>query len=53
MEGDQKIDGLFMTGLQSVNGIEPFFDCLFSFLRRKTDFFSSGKFYLLNDSRCL
>jgi len=44
MATDEKIDGLLMTGLQTVNGIEPFFDCLFSFFRRKTDFFnSSGK----------
>ena len=38
---DEKIDGLLMTGLQSVNGIEPFFECLFSFLRRKSDFYTS------------
>ena len=47
--GDEQIDGLFMTGLQSVQGIEPFFDNMFSFFRRKSDFFTNRivLFYIL------
>ena len=38
MEND-KFDGLFMSGLQNCQGIDNFFDAMFSFMRRKTDFF--------------
>ena len=35
-----KFDGLFMTGVQQAQGIDNFFDCLFGFFARKTDFYS-------------
>lgn len=35
-----KFDGLFMTGVQQAQGIDNYFDALFSFFARKTDFFS-------------
>jgi len=35
-----KFDGLFMTGVQQAQGIDNFFDALFSFFARKTDFYS-------------
>jgi len=35
-----KFDGLFMTGVQQSQGIDNFFDNLFSFFARKTDFFT-------------
>lgn len=37
---EEKFDGLFMTSVQQSQGIENFFNNLFSFLRRKTDFFT-------------
>lgn len=37
---DQRFDGLFMSAIQQSQGIENFFNDLFSFMRRKTDFFS-------------
>lgn len=38
---DEKFDGLFMSAVQNAQGIDNFFDALFSFMRRKTDFFSN------------
>ena len=38
---DEKFDGLFMGAVQNARGIDNFFDALFSFMRRKTDFFSN------------
>lgn len=35
-----KFDGLFMTAVQQAQGIDNFFDHLFSFFGRKTDLFS-------------
>ena len=35
-----KFDGLFMTAVQQSQGIDNFFDNMFSFFARKTDFFS-------------
>ena len=35
-----RFDGLFMTAVQQAQGIEGFFDCLFSFFGRKTDLYS-------------
>ena len=35
-----KFDGLFMTAVQQAQGIENFFDSLFSFFGRKTDLYS-------------
>ena len=37
---EEKFDGLFMTAVQQSQGIENFFTNLFSFMRRKTDFFT-------------
>ena len=40
MSGEEKFDGLFMTAIQQSQGIDNFFNNLFSFMRRKTDFFT-------------
>ena len=40
MSGEERFDGLFMTAIQQSQGIENFFGNLFSFMRRKTDFFT-------------
>lgn len=37
---DDRFDGLYMNVAQTAKGIEPLLDTVFSFLRRKTDFFS-------------
>lgn len=37
---DERFDGLYLNVAQSTRGIEPLLDTVFSFLRRKTDFFS-------------
>mmetsp|Transcript_14574 Transcript_14574/g.20595 ORF Transcript_14574/g.20595 Transcript_14574/m.20595 type:complete len:347 (+) Transcript_14574:91-1131(+) len=37
---DERFDGLYMNVAQQTRGIEPLLDTVFSFLRRKTDFFS-------------
>ena len=37
---EQRFDGLFMSAIQQSNGISTFYEHLFSFMRRKTDFFS-------------
>merc|ERR1712174_3319 len=34
-----RFDGMYMNVAQTARGIEPLLDTLFSFLRRKTDFF--------------
>ena len=39
MADDDRFDNMFLTIAQQSNGIEPLLDNLFSFLRRKTDFF--------------
>ena len=38
---EERFDGLFMSAIQQANGIDNFYDSMFSFMRRKTDFFSS------------
>ena len=38
--GDERFDGLFISAVQQCQGIENFYDYLFSFMRRKTDFFT-------------
>lgn len=37
---DDRFDGLYLNVAQTTRGIEPLLDSVFSFLRRKTDFFS-------------
>jgi hypothetical protein len=37
---DERFDGLFMSAIQQCQGIENFYSYLFSFMRRKTDFFT-------------
>lgn len=47
MSDDQEqFDGLYMTILQKGGGIEKFFDSMYGFFYRKTDFFAdeSNKF---------
>jgi len=39
---DSRFDGMYMNVAQTARGIEPLLDTVFSFLRRKTDFFSGG-----------
>ena len=38
---DERMDGLFMSAIQNAQGIENFFDYIFSFMRRKTDFYTA------------
>ena len=38
---EEKFDGMFMTIVNDSKGIEGFLTNLFSFMRRKTDFFST------------
>ena len=40
---DTRFDGLFISALQNSKGIDNFFDSMFSFMRRKTDFFSQDE----------
>ncbi len=40
MSQEEKFDGLFMTAVQQSQGIENFYNNMFSFMRRKTDFFT-------------
>ncbi|GLE04077.1 hypothetical protein PINS_up012988 [Pythium insidiosum] len=42
MSDDERFDGLLLNMAQSQRGIEPMLDTVFSFLRRKTDFFSGA-----------
>uniref|UniRef100_A0A7S3L4Z0 Nuclear migration protein nudC n=1 Tax=Amphora coffeiformis TaxID=265554 RepID=A0A7S3L4Z0_9STRA len=37
---DERFDGLYLQVAQTTRGIEPLLDTVFSFLRRKTDFFA-------------
>lgn len=37
---DERFDGLYMNVANTARGIEPLLDTMFSFLRRKTDFFN-------------
>ena len=37
---DERFDGLYLNVAQTARGIEPMLDTVFSFLRRKTDFFN-------------
>lgn len=40
MSDDERFDGLYLNVAQTTKGIEPLLDTVFSFLRRKTDFFN-------------
>lgn len=42
-EEDGRFDGVLMGIVQQSGGIDPFFDAVFGFLRRKTDFFANQK----------
>jgi hypothetical protein len=39
---EDRFDGLFMTAVQQNEGIDNFFQSLFSFMRRRTDFYSDA-----------
>lgn len=39
-EDDKKFDNIFMTVMQNKKTIDGFFESVYSFLRRNTDFFS-------------
>lgn len=43
MAEDNKFDGILMTLLQQKGSIDGFFDAVFGFLRRSTDFFANQK----------
>ena len=42
MGDDDRFDNMYLTIAQQAQGIEPLLDTLFSFLRRKTDFFAGA-----------
>merc|ERR1711916_213370 len=39
---DERFDGMFLQIAQAARGIDPLLECMFSFLRRKTDFFTGA-----------
>jgi hypothetical protein len=41
-EGDDRFDGMFLSLAQQLQGIDPLLGSFFSFLRRKTDFFTGA-----------
>lgn len=43
MSEDTKFDGVMMSLLQQKGNIDLFFDSVFGFLRRNTDFFANQK----------
>lgn len=42
MSNNEMFDGVLMNMVQKAEGIEGFYDAIFGFMRRKTDFFSSA-----------
>jgi len=50
---DPRFDGLFMSAIQQCQGIENFYNHLFSFMRRKTDFFTMEEKSTAVVMRCL
>lgn len=47
---DGRFDGLLMNIAQTQHGIEPLLDTVFSFLRRKTDFFTGASPAVIEDT---
>ncbi|CAH0492000.1 unnamed protein product [Peronospora farinosa] len=45
-----RFDSMLLTITQSQRGIEPLLDTVFSFLRRKTDFFSGAETHVIEDT---
>jgi len=43
MSDDEKFDGVLLSIVQQAGGIDGFFESVFGFLRRKTDFFTDQK----------
>lgn len=43
MDEENKFDGILMTIIQQKGNINGFFDTVFGFLRRRTDFFANQK----------
>ena len=43
MSDDTRFDGILMTIIQQKGNIDGFFDTVFGFLRRSTDFFANQK----------
>lgn len=46
VDNPEQFDGLLMTCLQQGGGITNFFDSIFGFLQRKSDFFADESKYL-------
>ena len=42
MESEEQFDGLLMTIIQKAGGIQNYFDAVYGFLYRKTDFFADA-----------
>jgi hypothetical protein len=42
MESEEQFDGLLMTIIQKAGGIQKYFDAVYGFLYRKTDFFADA-----------
>jgi hypothetical protein len=42
-ESNEEFDGLLMTVIQKARGIDNYFDAVFGFLYRKTDFFTNAQ----------
>ncbi|CAI5710709.1 unnamed protein product [Peronospora effusa] len=50
MSETDRFDSMLLTITQSQRGIEPLLDTVFSFLRRKTDFFSGAETHVIEDT---
>lgn len=47
---EERFDGTFLMIAQQSQGIEPLLDAVFSFLRRKTDFFTGASPEVINET---